>query len=98
MVLLPAPRMTTQLDGFRGSLSTVTTPPSLITMMLNHLSLVAASWFAAKAGMQRDRGASMVEYALLIVLIALVVFVAVRIAGQELSRTYSTIADSVASN
>mgnify|MGYP001444754181 CR=1 FL=1 len=42
-----------------------------------------------------DRGASMVEYALLVVLIALIAFAAVAFAGNELSSTYSEIADSV---
>lgn len=41
-------------------------------------------------------GASMVEYALLVVLIALIAFTAVEFAGHELSTTYSSIADSVA--
>jgi len=44
----------------------------------------------------RDRGASMVEYALLLVLIALIAFVAVEYAGHELSNTYSIIVNSVA--
>ena len=38
-----------------------------------------------------DRGASMVEYALLVLLIAIVALVAVEIAGTELSDTYSDI-------
>ena len=38
-----------------------------------------------------DRGASMVEYALLVILIAIVALVAVRVAGTELSETYSDI-------
>ena len=38
-----------------------------------------------------DRGASMVEYALLVVLIAIVALVAVQFAGTELSETYSDI-------
>ena len=42
-----------------------------------------------------ERGASMVEYALLVVLIAIVAFVAVQLAGDQLSTLYSTIADSV---
>lgn len=42
-----------------------------------------------------DTGASMVEYALLVVLIALVALVAVSLAGTELSSTYSEIASSV---
>jgi len=44
--------------------------------------------------LQPDRGASMVEYALLIVLIALIAFAAVQLAGNQLSDTYSTIADA----
>ena len=43
-----------------------------------------------------DRAASMVEYALLVVLIAIVALVAVQVAGNELSSTYSDIASSVA--
>lgn len=43
-----------------------------------------------------DRGASMVEYALLVLLIAIVALVAVALAGTELSGTYSEIASSVA--
>ena len=43
-----------------------------------------------------DWGASMVEYALLVILIAIVALVAVRLAGSELSGSYSEIASSVA--
>ena len=42
-----------------------------------------------------DRGASMVEYALLVILIAIVALIAVQLAGSELSTTYSEIASSV---
>jgi Flp pilus assembly pilin Flp len=40
-----------------------------------------------------ERGASMVEYALLVILIAIVAFVAVRIAGENVSTAFSTVAD-----
>jgi pilus assembly protein Flp/PilA len=43
-----------------------------------------------------DRGASMVEYALLVLLVAMVALVAVALAGTELSTTYSEIASNVA--
>lgn len=43
-----------------------------------------------------ERGASMVEYALLVILIAIVAFVAVQTFGTEVSSTFSTIADSIA--
>ena len=42
-----------------------------------------------------DRGASMVEYALLAILIAIVALVAVSVAGEELSETYSEIASGL---
>jgi pilus assembly protein Flp/PilA len=42
-----------------------------------------------------ERGASMVEYALLVVLIAIVAFVAVQLAGNALSETYSEIGSQV---
>lgn len=43
-----------------------------------------------------ETGASMVEYALLVVMIAIVALVAVQITGSELSETYSEIASGVA--
>ena len=42
-----------------------------------------------------ETGASMVEYALLVVLIAIVALVAVTLAGSTLSSTYSDIASAV---
>jgi len=38
-----------------------------------------------------ERGASMVEYALLVVLIAIIAIVAVQLAGREVSDTFSNI-------
>lgn len=42
-----------------------------------------------------EAGASMVEYALLVALIAMIAFGAVQLAGQSLSTTYDGIATSV---
>ncbi len=42
-----------------------------------------------------DKGASMVEYALLVVLIAIIALVAIRLAGNQVSNTFSTIANSL---
>lgn len=42
-----------------------------------------------------DVGASMVEYSLLVVLIAIVALTAVQLAGNQLSTTYSEIASDV---
>jgi Flp pilus assembly pilin Flp len=42
-----------------------------------------------------ERGASMVEYALLVVFIAIVALVAVEIGGNEISESYSDISSSL---
>jgi len=42
-----------------------------------------------------ERGASMVEYSLLVLLIAIVALVAVTVAGSELSETYSEISSNL---
>ena len=43
-----------------------------------------------------ETGASMVEYALLVVLIAIIAIVAISFAGSEISGTFSTIGDTLA--
>ena len=42
-----------------------------------------------------ETGASMVEYALLVVLIAIIAIVAITLAGEEISETFSEIASSL---
>ena len=42
-----------------------------------------------------EKGASMVEYSLLVLLIAIVALVAVTVAGSELSETYSEIGSNL---
>ena len=42
-----------------------------------------------------ERGASMVEYALLVVLIAIIAIVAIRLAGNQVASTFDTIASSL---
>ena len=46
-----------------------------------------------KANVKSQRGASMVEYAFLVILIAIIAFVAVQIAGEQVSVAFSTVAD-----
>ena len=45
-----------------------------------------------------ETGASMVEYALLLILIAVVAFVGVQVAGQEVSNAFSTVAGQFPAN
>ena len=44
---------------------------------------------------KHERGASMVEYALLVMMIAMAALVAVAVAGTELSETYSEISSGL---
>ena len=50
-----------------------------------------ALWTKLTSWIQEEKGASMVEYALLVVLIAIVALVAVRLAGTQVSSTFSEI-------
>jgi Flp pilus assembly pilin Flp len=54
-----------------------------------------ALWTKVVSWAQEEKGASMVEYALLVVLIAIVALVAVQIAGNEVSETFSDIASGL---
>ncbi|MGA8014610.1 MAG: Flp family type IVb pilin [Candidatus Dormiibacterota bacterium] len=48
-------------------------------------------------GRRHEEGQGMVEYALILILIALIVIVALTIFGQSLNNTYSNISSSLAS-
>jgi len=50
-----------------------------------------ALWTKVTAWLNEEKGASMVEYALLVVLIAIIALVAISLAGQEVSGTFSEI-------
>ena len=54
-----------------------------------------ALWTKVTSWLQEEKGASMVEYSLLVLLIAIVALAAVALAGNELSETYSEIASGV---
>ena len=55
-----------------------------------------AFWTKLVSWAKDERGASMVEYALLVVLIAIIALVAISLAGQNVSSAFSTIATSLA--
>ncbi len=54
-----------------------------------------ALWNKVTAYLKDERGASMVEYALLVVLIAIIAIVAITVAGRQVSSAFSTIATSL---
>ena len=59
--------------------------------MLTMQTWIQSRWVA----FHDDRGASMVEYALLVVLIAIVAIIAVRFAGTKVSSTFKNIGDNL---
>ncbi len=50
---------------------------------------------SAYMALRDERGASLVEYALLVVLIAIVAIMAVRFAGDQVSQTFSNVGDEL---
>ena len=48
-----------------------------------------------KAYVTAERGAAMVEYAFLVILIAIIALIGVQIAGQQVSVAFSTVADGL---
>ena len=50
-----------------------------------------AVFYRIKRGSDEDRGASMIEYALLIVLIAIVALLAIQLAGNQVSEAFSEL-------
>lgn len=65
------------------------------TMMYRTTELYLRARTALHHAFVRDDGASMVEYALLIALIAMIAFAAVTLVGDALSSRYDSIASSV---
>jgi Flp pilus assembly pilin Flp len=53
--------------------------------------IVTRLWTRLTDWLSEDRGASMVEYALLIVLIAIIAILAIRLAGNQVSSAFSEI-------
>jgi pilus assembly protein Flp/PilA len=60
-------------------------------LVLTVMSELAARWESFKD----ERGASMVEYALLVVLIAIIAILAITFAGNQVSETFSDIGSAL---
>lgn len=53
------------------------------------------TWIAARTNMKSERGATAVEYGLLIALIAAVIIVAVTLLGTNLSSKFTAVANAI---
>ncbi len=69
----------------------------MIGHMMNRFTAQAVRVHAAyRSWSSQERGASVVEYVMVVMFIAMVAIFAVALAGQALDQEYDTIADSVA--
>lgn len=64
--------------------------------LLNFFNTWIASWVRARFG-RTERGASLVEYVLLVSLIAVVCIIAIRALGTKASTTFDNVGSSVSS-
>ena len=65
-------------------------------MKILDMARIASTWVAARLNVKSERGATAVEYGIMVALIAAVIIVAVVFLGQETSETFSCTADSIA--
>ncbi|HEV8625087.1 MAG TPA: Flp family type IVb pilin [Acidimicrobiia bacterium] len=56
---------------------------------------VLKTWLEAKFNMDSERGASMVEYGLLLALVAVIAIVALKALGTNVSAKFSTVSQSL---
>lgn len=67
-------------------------PPNTIEATMYHTITSKISGLVSQV-IHSERGASMVEYSLLVALIAMIAFVALQLVGTEVSGAYSDVAD-----
>jgi len=69
----------------------LTKGPIIVATSFEYLN----AWIIARLNIQSDRGASLVEYALLVALIAVVCIAAVTLLGRNASAKFSTVASAI---
>ena len=61
------------------------------------ITRLAGAWIAARLNIKSERGATAVEYGIMVALIAAVIIIAVLFLGRQTSRTFSCTAGSIQS-
>lgn len=64
-------------------------------MSLLRIARVTSAWLAARLNLKSERGATAVEYAVMVALIAGVIIVAVVFLGQRTSQSFSCVGTAV---
>lgn len=62
------------------------------------MARLAGAWVTARLNLKSERGATAVEYGIMVAMIAAVVIVAVIFLGQETSTTFSCTANSLSTS
>ena len=63
--------------------------------LVSYFRTVVAPWVRARINPESELGASLVEYALLVALIAVVAIVAVRFLGQSASSKFNSVGSAI---
>jgi len=66
-------------------------------MQIHERVKLLAAWVAARINIRSERGATAVEYGIMVALIAAVIIIAVLFLGRQTSRTFSCTASSIES-
>lgn len=67
-------------------------------MLLLQLPRIAGAWVAARMSIRSERGATAVEYAVMVALIAAVIILAVVFLGRTASKTFSQTGQCVSTS
>ena len=67
-------------------------------MGILNMARLAGAWVSARLNVKSERGATAVEYGIMVALIAAVIIIAVIFLGRQTSRTFSCTADSVSTS
>jgi pilus assembly protein Flp/PilA len=66
-----------------------------LAMLVRERVRILADWVVARVGIKSERGATAVEYGIMVALIAAVIIIAVLFLGRQTSRTFSCTAGSI---
>jgi len=66
-------------------------------MGILEMARIGSAWLAARINVKSERGATAVEYGIMVALIAAVIIIAVLFLGRQTSKTFSCTAGSIQS-
>jgi pilus assembly protein Flp/PilA len=67
-------------------------------MGILNMARLTGAWVSARLNVKSERGATAVEYGIMVALIAAVIIIAVIFLGRQTSRTFSCTADTISTS